>query len=204
MGAIRQVPWREPAGIRLRGGIVAADDTLSGADQSRVAARRHSQLAPEVLGERRRADPAQPDADRRDAAVPFARRDGDGAQPGAGGNSVRRAATGLAGARLLAQPCAAGAARPAPRSRCAATDGADLAGGGRIGRGANQPRHLHRAGRQPAAAWFRDLHLHGRPVEPAAAGTDRHWPRHGAAADHFAATRRGPRGRGDGDAEPGP
>ena len=48
-----------PRRVRLRGRAVADHLPLSAADQPGVAARRHPQFAAPILGQRRRADPAQ-------------------------------------------------------------------------------------------------------------------------------------------------
>jgi putative peptidoglycan lipid II flippase len=50
---------------------------------------------------------------------------------------------------------------------------------------------FHRARGQAAGAWQRHLYLHGRPAEPVAAGADRHWPGHRAAAHDLAPVGRG-------------
>ena len=56
----------------------------------------HPQFAASILGQRRRADPAQPHADRGPAVLPRLRPVRHGAQPGARGHRIRRVAVALA------------------------------------------------------------------------------------------------------------
>ena len=167
LGAVGGVQRGRARAIRLRRRAVAADHSLSAAHQPRVALGRHPQLAAQILGQRRRADPAQRDADHRAARLPQPRAAVHRAQPGDRGHRVGRAPAALAVACLPPIGRAPPHQGSAPQPRRAQAADPRLARGGGDRRGADQPRHLDRARRHPAAFGLGIVHLLRRPAEPA-------------------------------------
>ena len=151
---------------------------LSDADQPGLATRRHPQFAQPLLGQCRGADPAQHLHDRRAAVLPRRHRPRHRAHAGDRGHRLGRGAASVADLVVPSggrdAPASSGRARSA--SEAAADD--DLAGRGRRGRGAVQPRRSRPCSPRVSSAGLGLLHLLCRPAEPAAARADRHRPRH--------------------------
>ena len=190
-----------PTPVRLRGAAVADHHPLSDADQPGLAAGRDPQFARQILGQCRRADPAQHRDGGRASCLPRAGCLCDRAGAGDLRARRRRDATGLADVRLPAGGREHAAAQAPVGRRRQAADEADHARRDRRGRVADQPAHLDPACGRLALGGLDLRALLRRSAQPASARHDRHRPGHRPAADRLAPAQPRAGGSGDGNAE---